>query len=93
MAKFIEFYDASKKSHLYSTMYSNAISPNNYKDEEVHIKRLIDNVKDLADEIIILNSYSNDKTVEIAEKEQCKIYKNKFVNFLNNETIYLINAK
>ncbi len=31
MAKFIEFYDASKKSHLYSTMYSNAISPNNYK--------------------------------------------------------------
>ena len=35
------------------------------KDEEVHIKRLIDNVKDLADEIIILDSYSNDKTIEM----------------------------
>lgn len=60
------------------------------KDEEVHIKRLIDNVKDLADEIIILDSYSNDKTVEIAEKEQCKIYKNKFVNF-SKQRNYLFN--
>ena len=40
------------------------------KNEEIHLGRLIKNVKDLADEIIILDSFSSDQTIEIAKREK-----------------------
>jgi glycosyltransferase involved in cell wall biosynthesis len=37
------------------------------KNEEKNIKRVIESVKDIADEIVVLDSGSTDRTVEIAK--------------------------
>ena len=49
-------------------------------NEEIHIKDAIKSV-DFADEIIVIDSYSSDKTLEIAEKMNVKIIKRKFDDF------------
>ena len=45
------------------------------KNEEENIARCLDSVKRIADEIIIFDEFSTDKTVEIAEKFGAKVYK------------------
>lgn len=51
------------------------------KDEELHIRRCIENVLPIAKEIFIIDSYSNDKTLEIArEYPKAIILQNKWVN-------------
>ena len=47
-------------------------------NEEKNIKRCLSSVKGLADEIILVDSGSTDKTLEIAEGFGAKIYKRKF---------------
>ena len=49
-------------------------------NEEIHIKRCIENVKPFTKDIFIVDSYSTDKTVEIAEQFGAKIYQNKWEN-------------
>jgi glycosyltransferase involved in cell wall biosynthesis len=49
-------------------------------NEEIHIRDAIKSV-DFADEIIVIDSYSSDKTLEIAEKMNVKIIKRKFDDF------------
>ena len=49
-------------------------------NEEIHIERLLKNISDLADEIFIVDSFSTDKTLEIAEKYNCKIVQHYFEN-------------
>ena len=49
-------------------------------NEEIHIKDAIKSV-DFADEIIVIDSYSSDKTLEIAEKMNVKIINRKFDDF------------
>jgi glycosyltransferase involved in cell wall biosynthesis len=49
-------------------------------NEEIHIRDAIKSV-DFADEIIVIDSYSTDKTLEIAEKMNVKIIKRKFDDF------------
>lgn len=50
-------------------------------NEERHIKRAIENVKDFAKEIYIIDSFSNDKTVEIAKQyESVRVLLNKWEN-------------
>jgi len=49
-------------------------------NEEIHIKRLLENIADWADEIFIVDSFSTDKTLEIAKKYDCKIFQHKFEN-------------
>ena len=44
------------------------------KDEENYIKKCISSVNDIVDEIIIVDTGSNDKTKEIAKKFNAKIY-------------------
>lgn len=44
------------------------------KDEEAHIARCLDSVADLVDEIIIVDTGSTDRTVEIASAYTSKIY-------------------
>lgn len=44
------------------------------KDEEKHIGRCLESVKDIADEIIIVDTGSTDKSIEIAESFGAKIY-------------------
>lgn len=50
-------------------------------NEEKNLLFALENIKDWADEIVILDSYSTDKTVEIAEKYKAKIHYRKFDNF------------
>ena len=49
-------------------------------NEEIHIKRAIQNIKAITNNVYVVDSYSNDKTVEIAKKNGAKIYKNRFIN-------------
>ncbi len=44
------------------------------RNEEENIARCLESVKDLADEIIIFDEYSTDKTKEIAEKYRAKVF-------------------
>jgi glycosyltransferase involved in cell wall biosynthesis len=49
-------------------------------NEEIHIERLLKNIGGWADEIFIVDSFSTDKTLEIARKYGCKIFQHKFEN-------------
>ena len=44
------------------------------KDEEFHIARCLDSVSELVDEIIIIDTGSTDRTVEIASNYTSKVY-------------------
>lgn len=50
-------------------------------NEELNIAQAINSVKDWAKEIIVLDSYSQDKTVEISKNLGAKVYQNKFENY------------
>ena len=50
-------------------------------NEEYHIGAAIDNIKDIANEIWVVDSGSTDKTVEIAESKGAKVIYHKFENF------------
>ncbi len=51
------------------------------KDEELHIRRCIENVLSIAKEIFIIDSFSSDRTLEIAMKyPKVTILQNKWVN-------------
>ncbi|ARV10490.1 lipopolysaccharide biosynthesis protein [Winogradskyella sp. PC-19] len=53
-------------------------------NEENYVEKAIRSVR-FADEIIVVDSFSTDKTVEIAEKYNCKITQRKFDNFSNQK--------
>jgi glycosyltransferase involved in cell wall biosynthesis len=50
-------------------------------NEEIHIKRCIESLLPIAKNIFIVDSYSNDKTVEICESLGAKIYQRKWKNY------------
>lgn len=50
-------------------------------NEEFHIGEAIDNVKDIADEIFVLDSLSVDRTVDIALEKGAKVYQRRFTGF------------
>jgi glycosyltransferase involved in cell wall biosynthesis len=47
-------------------------------DEEENIGRCIDSVKDIADEMVVVDSFSTDKTVEIAKAKGAQVIQHKF---------------
>lgn len=49
-------------------------------NEEIHIKRLLENIGGWADEIFIVDSFSADNTLEIARQYGIKIVQHKFEN-------------
>lgn len=49
-------------------------------NEQLHIKRCIDSAKKITNEILIVDSFSNDETIKLAQEENVKIYQNKFIN-------------
>ena len=63
-------------------------------NEEINIERCILSVQPVADEIIVLDSFSSDKTVEICRKLKVKVIQRKgegysaSKNYLNNQATY-----
>ena len=49
-------------------------------NEEIHIERCINNAKKIASSIYLVDSFSNDKTVEIAESLGAVVFQNKWEN-------------
>ena len=70
-------------------------------NEEIHIADAIKSVS-FADEIIVIDSFSEDKTIEIAEKLNVKIIKREFddfssqknfaINQASHDWIYILDA-
>ena len=52
-------------------------------NEEEHIVRAINSVKNIAEDILVVDSYSTDKTVDLALSNGAKIVQRKFVNHSN----------
>jgi glycosyltransferase involved in cell wall biosynthesis len=50
------------------------------KNEEIHIERCINNIKKLVNNVLIIDSFSNDNTIEIAKKLNIKFIQNNFIN-------------
>ncbi|MFC4268974.1 glycosyltransferase family 2 protein [Polaribacter marinivivus] len=61
-------------------------------NEEIHIEAAIKSV-DFADEIIVIDSFSTDKTLELAEKHNVKIIKRKFDDFSSQKNFAISKAK
>ncbi len=58
-------------------------------NEELNIARCIDSVKSIADEVIVLDSYSTDQTVEIARNHGAVIYYEKFRGYIAQKNFAL----
>ena len=56
-------------------------------NEEKHIGKCLDSVVTVADEIIIVDSYSNDSTMDICNKYPTKIIQNKFSDFSSQRNL------
>ncbi|MBR5276048.1 MAG: glycosyltransferase family 2 protein [Bacteroidaceae bacterium] len=62
-------------------------------NEEIHIKRCLDNISPDVKEVFVIDSYSTDKTLEIAkEYANVTILQNKFVNYATQFNWALKNA-
>ena len=57
-------------------------------NEEIHIERCINSCKSVTKSIVVLDSYSNDNTVSIAENMGAKVlyrsFDNHFLQIINN---------
>lgn len=51
-------------------------------NEENNIGRCVESVKGVADEIVVLDSFSTDKTVQIAKAMGAKVYQQKFAGYI-----------
>lgn len=47
-------------------------------NEEIHLKRCLESVKDVVEDIFIVDSFSNDRTIEIAKEYGANVFKNKW---------------
>ena len=54
-------------------------------NSERRIREVLDSVKGIADEIVVLDSGSQDRTVEIAESSGARVFFRKFDNFVNQK--------
>lgn len=50
------------------------------KNEELHLQRCIENTCTLASDIFVVDSYSDDQTLEIAGNMNVRVFQNKFIN-------------
>lgn len=50
-------------------------------NEELHLARCVDSVKDVADEIVVADCFSTDATLEIAHARGARVIQNEWVNY------------
>ena len=50
------------------------------KNETLHISRVLENIKGLARDVVVVDSFSTDDTVEIAKTHGATVLQNKFIN-------------
>ena len=62
-------------------------------NEEDRLEESLKSCFDIADEIVVLDSFSTDKTCEIAAKYGAKIYKNKFIDYGSQKNVALDKAE
>ncbi len=62
-------------------------------NEEQHLQRCIDSLKDVCSDIVIIDSFSTDKTLEIAVKNGARFYQNKFINHASQLNWGLLNGE
>jgi glycosyltransferase involved in cell wall biosynthesis len=58
-------------------------------NEEHNIARCLDSLKEIADEIIVVDSYSTDKTVEICNSYGAKVFQHKFEGHIQQKNYAL----
>ena len=63
------------------------------KNEDLHLERLILNVNKIFNEIIVLDSFSDDNTINIAKNYNIKFVQNKFNNFGEQRNYAIKNIK
>jgi glycosyltransferase involved in cell wall biosynthesis len=51
------------------------------KNEEVNLQKCIESVKNVAKRIVVVDSYSNDRTVDIAKSNKVDVYQHEFENY------------
>ena len=61
-------------------------------NEEKNLPRCLKSVKNIVDEIIVVDSGSKDKTIEVAKKFGAKVYLRKFDNFANQKNFATLKA-
>ena len=54
-------------------------------NEEANIGSCIDSVKDIADEIVVLDSYSTDETVKVAQSKGAKVWQQEFAGYVGQK--------
>tara|TARA_B100001093_G_scaffold479610_1_gene508759 strand:+ start:12512 stop:13423 length:912 start_codon:yes stop_codon:yes gene_type:complete len=62
-------------------------------NEEIHLKRCLISLKNICNEIIVIDSYSNDLTIEIAKDYGARLYQNKWINYATQFNWAIENVK
>ena len=62
------------------------------KNEEYNIKRCLESVHSIADEIIVVDSYSTDRTIEICQQLGAKIIQHPFAGYIEQKNFALTQA-
>jgi glycosyltransferase involved in cell wall biosynthesis len=62
-------------------------------NEEEHIERCIESLEDIADEILVIDSHSKDRTIEIAESLGAKVLIHDFIGHIEQKNFALMQAK
>ncbi len=62
-------------------------------NEEAHISRCLDSVSDVADEILVVDSHSSDRTCKIAESHGARVIRHAFKGHIQQKNFAVENAK
>lgn len=62
-------------------------------NEERNIARCLDSLDGVADEIVVVDSFSNDRTLEICRSKNVRIVQNRFENYIPQKNFALRQAK